>query len=66
MLIVNGKEKSWFEGMTVFNLLEELEINPDTVVIELNRSQIVPKTDFAATSLQDGDHIEIISFVGGG
>lgn len=66
MLIVNGKEKSWSQGMTVLDLLEELKINPDTVVIELNRAQIVPKTDFATTCLQNGDHIEVISFVGGG
>ena len=37
----------------------------DRVAVELNRG-IVPREQWAETSLGDGDHLEIVQFVGGG
>ena len=50
---------------TVAGLLAELEIGTSHTAVERNR-QIVPKTAFAATSLEDGDQLEIVTLVGGG
>ena len=35
------------------------------IVVECNE-EIVPKADYATRQLQDGDIVEIVSFVGGG
>ena len=35
------------------------------VAVELN-GEILPKTQYESTVLQDGDSVEIVSFVGGG
>jgi sulfur carrier protein len=37
----------------------------DRVAVELNRA-IVPRDQWAATGLSDGDRLEIVHFVGGG
>jgi sulfur carrier protein len=45
--------------------LQELDIRPARVVVELNRN-VLPRDAFATTALNDGDKIEIVHFVGGG
>jgi thiamine biosynthesis protein ThiS len=37
----------------------------DRVAVELNR-QIVSRAQWPETALNDGDHLEIVHFVGGG
>ena len=37
----------------------------DRVAVELNR-EIVPRSQWDETQLRDGDHLEIVHFVGGG
>jgi sulfur carrier protein len=46
-------------------LLDELEIRPARVVVELNRA-IISREAQESTSLKDGDVLEIVHFVGGG
>ena len=64
-VIVNGEEKEIPEGLTVVGLLNKLGIGKERVAVELNLD-IVPKSRFAETVLNDGDRVEIVSFVGGG
>jgi len=52
-------------GSTVAGLLTELDIRPDRVAVELNLS-ILDRGEFDGRNLQEGDRIEIISFIGGG
>ena len=63
--MVNGEEKDISEGLTVEGLLNKLGIGKERVALELNLD-IVPKSRFAETVLNDGDRVEIVSFVGGG
>jgi thiamine biosynthesis protein ThiS len=37
----------------------------DRVAVEMNR-EIVPRAQWQATALKDGDRLEIVHFVGGG
>ena len=46
-------------------LIEQLGMKQDRVAVELNRN-IVPRADWAATNLAEGDQLEIVHFVGGG
>jgi len=64
-IVVNGKELEVADGMTVLGLLELKEIGSGTVVVELNRD-ILPVEAFAETALNEGDHLEVLRFVGGG
>lgn len=61
---VNGELRT-IEPMSLLELLGTLDINPARVAVERNRD-IVPKREYEATLLADGDIIEIVQFVGGG
>jgi sulfur carrier protein len=62
---INGEERRLESGLSVTQLLQELDIRPARVVVELNRN-VLPRDAFATTALNDGDKIEIVHFVGGG
>ncbi len=52
-------------GQTVLQYLTEHHYDPKRVAVERN-GEIVPKATYAETILQDGDTVEVVSFVGGG
>ncbi|HYY25223.1 MAG TPA: sulfur carrier protein ThiS [Candidatus Udaeobacter sp.] len=62
---INGKEKEITDGLSIARLLEELQIRPGRVVVELNRD-IVSREAHGSTTLKEGDALEIVHFVGGG
>ena len=64
-LVINGEEKDIPELATVAALIEHLGLKSDRLAVELNRD-IVPRANWAATSLKSGDRLEIVHFVGGG
>ncbi len=63
-LMINGEERE-FTAPTLAALIEQLGMKADRVAVELNR-QIVARDRWNQTSLHDGDHLEIVHFVGGG
>lgn len=52
-------------GASISKLLSDLEVKATRVAVELNL-EIVPKSDYDATTLKDGDRVEVVAFVGGG
>jgi sulfur carrier protein len=64
-VIVNGEGRTVTDGMTVLDLLQALEIEPERVAIELDRS-IVKKINWNTMRLQEGSKLEVVQFVGGG
>jgi len=64
-LIVNGKLKEYQEKLTVQQLLQQLNLSPERVVVELNRSILSPDMH-NDTELKTEDVIELVQFVGGG
>ena len=62
---VNGESKAWRRGATVADLLEDLEIKTERVAVELNL-EILDRAAFAQRQLENGDRVEILSFIGGG
>ena len=64
MIKINGKEVE-AGGKTLTEYLQLANYDSRTIVIELNED-IVSKTQYDDTILQDGDVVEIISFMGGG
>jgi thiamine biosynthesis protein ThiS len=63
-LIINGNEKE-LDCENIINLLNSLNLNKDTVAVELNK-EIVHRQDFDNTKLNDNDKLEIVKVVGGG
>jgi sulfur carrier protein len=63
-LVINGDENN-YGASTLDALVEELGMKSDRVAVELNR-EIVPRGNWSATPLKDGDRLEIVHFVGGG
>ena len=64
MVQVNGKQYE-AAGRTVESFLLELEYDFRTIAVELNE-EIIPKASFCNVTMQDGDVMEVVSFVGGG
>lgn len=62
---INGEIRQLNDGTTVRLLLDQLQIQATRVAVELNQ-EIVPKAGYAERTLQDGDKLEIVHFVGGG
>jgi thiamine biosynthesis protein ThiS len=62
---VNGETRDWRDGVTVADLLRDLEIATDRVAVEVNL-EILDRAKFAEHRLRDGDRVEILSFIGGG
>lgn len=64
LIFVNGEPQT-IEPATVLGYLEALAIDPRRVAVELNLD-ILPKTAYETTLLNEGDRVEIVQFVGGG
>ena len=62
---VNGKEREVARDHTVRSLIESLELQPELVVVELNR-EILERDRYGDTPVEEGDTIELVHFVGGG
>ena len=61
----NGEERQVASGSSLLDLLHQLDLDPQFVVVELNRS-IVRRSTLGDTQLNDGDEVELVHFVGGG
>ena len=67
-LVINGSEKTYEPGAmpaTLADLLAQMKIDQATVVAEIDGA-IVPRGDFAQTTLGDGMTLELVRFVPGG
>lgn len=64
MVKING-EMTDAAGTVLEDLLHERGYNMKFIAVEINE-QIVKKADYPETVLQDGDSVEVVSFVSGG
>lgn len=62
---VNGQARTWRDGATVADLLQELDIRTERVAVELNL-EILDRVVFGQRELKNGDRVEILGFIGGG
>ncbi|MGI6007728.1 MAG: sulfur carrier protein ThiS [Ruminococcus sp.] len=65
MLYVNGKEVEFRPELSLIQLMEELGYDTKRIAVERNQ-EIIPKAQYESTMLEDGDHLEVVRFVGGG
>jgi sulfur carrier protein len=64
-IVVNGESREVPQGAGISVLLLQLGLPNDRVAIERNL-EILPRSQWAATTVQQGDRYEIVHLVGGG
>ena len=62
---VNGTAREIPDGMTVRDLVVHLGLDGGPVAVEKNL-EVVPRAEHAGATLNEGDVVEIVHFVGGG
>jgi thiazole synthase len=64
-IVINGDPLSFSAPLTVHDLLSRLELDPRKIAVERNL-EIVPRSSYAKTLVEEGDSLEIVHFIGGG
>jgi thiamine biosynthesis protein ThiS len=61
---VNGTDRDVADATTIRQLVQQFNLVPEKVAIELNRRLL--RSDKYDQVLKEGDEVEIVTFVGGG
>jgi thiamine biosynthesis protein ThiS len=64
-IVVNGETRHVAAGLGIAGLLSQLGLPEDRVAIERNL-EILPRSQWATTTVRPGDRYEIVHLVGGG
>ena len=66
-ITLNGQPRTFadLQDPVLDQLIYQLALKGDRVAVERN-GQIVPRAEWSQTSVQDGDRLEVVHFVGGG
>ncbi|QDU96880.1 Sulfur carrier protein ThiS [Lignipirellula cremea] len=64
-ILFNGEPRETQAETTIAQLLESLSLPSRRVAVEVNR-QLIPRQQHAAHILNEGDEVEVVTFVGGG
>jgi thiazole synthase len=62
---VNGEHRRVPGGMSVAEMVGQLGLDPLRVAVERNL-EVIPRSTLGQVSVEDGDDVEIVHFVGGG
>ncbi|MDD2414644.1 MAG: sulfur carrier protein ThiS [Eubacteriaceae bacterium] len=65
MITVNGREIAGAEGKMLSDVMEAQGFDRKRIAVERN-GLVIPRNKHALTQLADGDHLEVVTFVGGG
>jgi sulfur carrier protein len=64
-ILFNGEDREIEHGTTIAGLLEQAELQPRYVAVEVNR-ELIPRDRHAQHVIQPGDQLEVVTLVGGG
>lgn len=64
-IILNGEEMVLEQQVSISQLLDKFSLDRRKIAVERNL-EIVPRSNFEAVEVNEGDNIEIIHFIGGG
>jgi len=66
MIRVNDKfDVEWQEGMTVSSLLKILKFTFPMIIVSVN-GEVVPRSEYGTTAIQDNAEIKVIHLIAGG
>ena len=63
--MINGEHRRVPAGTSLAQLIAEVGLDPLRVAVERNL-EIVPRSTLGQVRVEDGDELEIVTFVGGG
>ena len=64
-VVINGEPQNVIDGLTIAGLIQQLGLKQRRIAVEVNR-EIIARESYEAHALGEGDHVEIVHFVGGG
>lgn len=64
-IMVNSQQTVAPVGITLKMLLDQLEIDPRRVAVEVNLD-LIPREDHDECKLEEGDRVEVVTLAGGG
>ena len=64
-VMINGEKQEFEAGLTVADLLIQLNLNSQAIAVEINQ-QVRPRDSHRTTQIEAGDVLEIVTLVGGG
>lgn len=64
-ITLNGKEKKIESNCTLTVLIESVGQKPQRIAVQLNGT-VIKRDEYDKHTVQDGDVIELLQFVGGG
>ena len=64
-IVLNGEPKELAEGKSIMDLVSSLNLPVERLAVEHNL-KIVKRAHWNSQTLEDGDKVEIVQFVGGG
>lgn len=62
---INGKEVEISGPVTLAGIIERKGLIPERIVVEYNK-EIIPRERLGKITINEGDAIELVNFVGGG
>lgn len=65
IITLNGNPFKLEKAISVAELVQGLQLDMRKIAIEKNL-EIVPRSQYSSTKINDDDRIEIVSFIGGG
>jgi sulfur carrier protein len=65
IVMVNGENRELPDHATVESLVEQLSAPPRGVAVAID-GEVVPRGEWADTTLPDGAHIEVVAAIQGG
>jgi thiamine biosynthesis protein ThiS len=64
-IAVNGETREVSPKLALLDLLAQMQVKPGAVVVERNGT-LLRSNDLAGVTLEAGDRLEIVHFLGGG
>ena len=62
---INGTVRELSRGMSIADLLNELDLNVEGTAVALN-GEVIPRQEHGRTTLREDDEVEVIRAVAGG
>lgn len=62
---INGKERALDKPVNLADYIESLQVNTRFIAVAHN-GEVLPRGEYGAVTLNDGDRVEIVRAVGGG
>ena len=65
MILVNGRDAEWREGLTIHSLMQEHRFTSPRIVVKVN-GQLVRHEQWVSYVVQDGDDVLVLHLIAGG